>query len=147
MKRNLLSLIITILIFSVSCRKQREEERRNSQHPVPYVPVEMTIYPNDPLNFQIQSVGGWQYFNGGINGIIVYRKTQQEFVAIERSSSFLPDNPAARAVVQADNFTLRDTVSGSQWQIIDGTVTQGPAKWPLRIYGTVYDGNALRIRN
>lgn len=133
--------------MSLSCRKKKEEERKQLEHPVPYVPVDLTIYPNDPLNFNIQGIGGWQYFNGGINGLIIYRKSQQEFVCIERTSSQLPGNTAARAIVQADNFTLRDTVSGSKWQIVDGTVTQGPAQWALRIYSTNYDGNALRIRN
>ncbi|MCE3260288.1 MAG: hypothetical protein K0S12_1929 [Bacteroidetes bacterium] len=140
------SLIITFFfLLAASCRKK--EEQKQSNHPVPYVPVDFTIYPGDPLNFKIQSIGGWQYFNGGINGVIVYRKSQQEFVAIERTSSYLPDNPEAKVKVQSDNFTLRDTISNSKWQIVDGTVITGPAEWALRVYGTSYDGNALRIRN
>ena len=109
--------------------------------------VQINIYPNDPLYFKVQSVGGWQYIDGGINGIVLYRKSEEEFVAIERTSSQLPDDPKARVWVQSDNFTLKDTVSGSTWRIIDGGVTKGPAKWPLRIYGTVYNGNSLAIRN
>ncbi|MCE3229277.1 MAG: hypothetical protein K0S32_3828 [Bacteroidetes bacterium] len=139
------SLIITFFLFLGSCRKK--EDKKQQEHPVPYVPVDFTLYPGDPLNFKIQSIGGWQYFGGGINGIIIYRKSQQEFVAIERTSSHLPDNPDAKVKVQSDNFTLRDTISGSKWQIVDGTVTNGPAQWALRIYGTSFDGNALRVRN
>lgn len=118
-----------------------------SDHPVLSVPVNITLYPNDPLNFKVQAIGGWMYVEGGINGIVLYRKSNEEFVAIERTSSHLPDNAAARVKVMSDNFTLRDTVSDSRWRIIDGTVTQGPAEWALRLYGTSYDGNALRIRN
>jgi hypothetical protein len=99
------------------------------------------------LYFSLQSIGGWKYISGGINGIIVYRKSQQEFIALERTSSYFPDNAGAKVKVLTDNFTCRDTVSGSEWQIIDGTVTKGPAEWPLRAYGTNYDGNILRIRN
>jgi hypothetical protein len=145
--RLLLSLIITIGVLGFSCRKKSSSSQSQANHPVPYVPVDITIYPNDPLNFKIQGIGGWQYFNGGINGIIVYRKSQQEFVAIERTSSYLPDNAAAKAKVQSDNFTLRDTVSNSKWQIVDATVTNGPATWALRVYSSNYDGNSLRIRN
>ena len=105
------------------------------------------MYPNDPLNLAIQGIGGWMYVSGGLNGIIVYRKSEQEFVALERTSSSLPGNAKARAVVSGDNFTLRDTISGSKWQIIDGAVISGPAQWALRLYGTSYDGNALRIVN
>lgn len=143
----LFSLIITIALIFAACNKKSKANQNQANHPVPYVPVDITIYPNDPLNFKIQGIGGWQYFSGGINGLIVYRKSQQEFVAIERTSSYLPDNPAAKAQVQSDNFTLRDTVSNSKWQIVDATVTNGPAQWPLRLYGANYDGNVLRIRN
>ena len=111
------------------------------------MPVDITIYPNDPLFFKVQAIGGWQYINGGINGIVLYRKSNEEFIAVERSSSHLPDNEAARVWVQTDNFSLRDTVSNSEWRIFDGTVIKGPAEWPLRLYGTVYNGNALRVRN
>jgi hypothetical protein len=146
--KSLLSLIITILLVSsVACRKKSSSTQSQSNHPVPYVPVDITIYPNDPLNFKIQGIGGWQYFNGGINGLVVYRKSQQEFVAIERTSSYFPDNSSARVIVQSDNFTLRDTISNSKWQIVDGTVTNGPATWGLRLYSTNYDGNSLRVRN
>lgn len=144
----LLSLIITISLTGImGCRKKTSASQNQANHPVPYVPVDITIYPNDPLNFKIQGIGGWQYFSGGINGIVVYRKSAQEFVAIERTSSYLPDNAAAKVKVQSDNFTLRDTISNSKWQIIDGTVTNGPATWGLRLYATNYDGNSLRIRN
>ncbi|MCW3075994.1 MAG: hypothetical protein JWO32_603 [Bacteroidetes bacterium] len=143
----LLSLIITFSFLLMCCHKKQNGSQNQANNPVPNVPVDITIYPNDPLNFKIQGIGGWQYFNGGINGIVVYRKSQQEFVAIERTSSYYPDNAAAKAKVQSDSFTLRDTVSNSKWQIIDGTVTNGPAEWPLRVYSTNYDGNVLRIRN
>ncbi|MBI2722812.1 MAG: hypothetical protein HYX39_11620 [Bacteroidetes bacterium] len=143
----LFSLIITIGLIFAACNKKNKTNQSQVNHPVPYVPVDITIYPNDPLNFKIQGIGGWQYFSGGINGLIVYRKSQQEFVAIERTSSYLPDNATAKAQVQSDNFTLRDTISNSKWQIVDAMVTNGPAQWPLRIYGTNYDGNTLRIRN
>ncbi len=118
-----------------------------AQHPVPSVPVNLTIYPNDPLNFNIQAIGGWMYFSGGKNGIIVYRKSEQEFVALERTSSQLPNNSNAKAIVLNDNFTLHDTISGSKWRIMDGAVTSGPATWPLRLYGTSYDGNLLKVIN
>jgi hypothetical protein len=146
MNRGLL-IIITIFLVSFACNKKKNAPQNTAEHPVPYVAVDLTVYPNDPLNFSIQAIGGWKYINGGLNGIIVYRKSQQEFVALERTSAYLPDNAGAKVKVLSDNFTCRDTVSGSEWQIIDGTVTKGPAEWPLRLYGTNYDGNVLRIKN
>ena len=125
----------------------KKKSTNASENPVPSVPVNLTVYPNDPLNFKLQAIGGWIYINGGINGIILYHKSPQEFIAIERTSSYLPDNPSAKVVVMSDNFTCRDTISDSRWQIIDGTVTKGPAQWGLRLYGTTFDGNVLKIKN
>jgi len=146
MKRALL-VIITISCILISCGKKNQPAQEIRNHPVPYVPVSIVMYPNDPLNFSLQSIGGWKYIGGGINGIIVYRKSQQEFIALERTSSYYPDNGAAKAKVLPDNFTCKDTISGSSWQIVDGAVMTGPAEWALRPYGTSYDGNVLRITN
>jgi hypothetical protein len=136
---------VLILTFA-GCHKKSKAKQEN-ENPVPYIPVAINIYPNDPVHFKIQSIGGWKYTEGGINGIIIYRKSEQEFVAIERTSSFYPDKPEAKVFVQSNNFTLRDTISGSEWRIFDGTVTKGPAEWSLRLYGCSYDGNLLRISN
>lgn len=127
-----------------SCNKKNQQANNN---PVPSVPVNLKIYPNDPLYFKLQAIGGWQYIDGGINGIVLYRKSQEEFMAVERTSSYYPNNAAAKVQVMSDNFTLQDTISNSRWRIFDGTVTKGPATWALRLYGTSYDGNLLRIMN
>lgn len=140
-------LIITSAFSFVSCRKKKTADQSQADHPVPSVPVDLLIYTNDPLNFKLQGIGGWMYFNGGLNGIIIYRKSQQEFVALERTSTALPDNAAAKVKVLNDGFTCQDTISGSKWQIIDGVVIQGPATWPLRVYGSSFDGSILRVRN
>lgn len=142
--RKLSIFILCTLLLAFSCKKKAKNTNDN---PVPSVPVNLTIYPGDPLNFKLQAIGGWMYFSGGINGVVVYRKSEQEFVAIERSSSHLPNDPKASVQVQSNNFTLRDTISGSEWRIFDGTVTKGPAEWPLRLYGANFDGNALRVTN
>ena len=133
------------MLSGVSCKKKKSQA--NTNNPVPSLPVNVKIYPNDPSYFKLQTIGGWVYINGGINGIIVYRKSNEEFIAIERTSSYYPNNAAAKVFVQSDNFILRDTVSDSRWQIIDATVTKGPAEWPLRRYGTSYDGSLLNIIN
>lgn len=132
-----------ICLLAVSCKKANENNNSN----VPYTPINLTIYPNDPLNFKIQTPGGWMYFNGGVNGIIVYRKTATDFVVLERTSTYDPNTFEARVKVQSDNFTCKDTISGSKWQIVDGAVTAGPATLPLKLYTNTYDGNALKIYN
>lgn len=141
--------IITLLVIGVLFFAECKKKKKTVQDNLPYQTVNITIYPNDPLNFKIQSVGGWMYINGGVNGIIVYRKTTNDFVAIERTSTYLPNDASALAKVQSDNFTLKDTISSSKWQITDGAVLSGPATQSLRLYSTLYDNGsgALYIRN
>lgn len=138
-------LLGSVLVFGFACKKKTQQNNNNSN--VPYTQVNITIYPNDPLYFKVQTPGGWMYLNGGTNGIILYRKTASEFVALERTSTYYPEDPSALAKVQSDNFTCKDTVSGSKWQIVDGVVMSGPATIALKRYNTNYDNNALRIYN
>jgi hypothetical protein len=146
-KIGIISLVV-ISTFFYSCKKKNNTLQDN----IAYQTVNITIYPNDPLYFKLQTVGGWVYIGGGVNGIIVYRKTTantpSDFVAIERTSTSLPDNPDAKVKVQTDNFTLKDTISGSKWQILDGAIISGPATQNLRLYNAIFDGNnTLTIRN
>ncbi len=145
-KKIKIASLVMMIILAVSCKKKTTQTDPNNG--VPYTPVNVTIYPNDPLYFKIQTPGGWIYFNNaGVNGIIIYRKTTTEFVTLERTSTYYPNDAAAIAKVQSDNFTLKDTVSGSKWQIVDGAVINGPATYALRRYQNTYDGNALKIYN
>lgn len=143
---------ILILVFVVSFFSFCKKKSKTVQDNIAYQTVNITLYPNDPLNFKLQTAGGWVYINGGVNGIIVYRKTMTnsptDFIALERTSTSLPDDPNARVKVQTDNFTLKDSISGSKWQIYDGGLISGPAIQNLRLYNTVFDGiNTVTIRN
>src|SRR4051812_4702982 len=99
---------LLIFVSAVACKKKAVQQNA-ADNPVQSVPVSIILYPNDPTNFKIQPIGGWMYLAGGINGIVLYRKSEQEFVAVERSSTYSPDNVKAKVQVMADNFTLRDT--------------------------------------
>lgn len=148
-------IILLISVFSLSsCKKKNQTVDDN----IPYQTVNITIYPSNPLyntasgHAGLSQIGGWAYIDGGVNGVIVYRLTQnnsQDFVAIERTSSHLPDNAGAAVKVQSDNFTLKDTVSGSTWQITNGAILSGPTTKNLRVYTTHYDSSTdkLTIRN
>ena len=148
-KFSIFSLIVFCSLMFDSCKKKSKTVQDN----IPYQTVDIRVYPNDPLYFKLQTAGGWMYIGGGVNGIIVYRKTatnsSTDFIAIERTSTYLPDNPGAAVKVQSDNFTLKDTVSGSKWQIVDGALMSGPATTNLRQYSSVYDSGSgtLYIRN
>jgi hypothetical protein len=139
-------ILYGLLFFLISCKKNNQQVA--ASNPVPLVPINYVLYPDDPINFNIQYVGGWIYIdNVGVSGIIVYRKSLEEFFVMDRASSYSPDNFSSRVKVMSDNFLLKDTISNSQWRIIDAQVVNGPAVWPLRTYGTTYINGALRITN
>lgn len=140
-------ILFLFLILATTCKKTTVNSSANN--PIASVPVNLIIYPDNPLNFTLQSIGGWAYFDGGINGIVIYRKSQEEFVALERTSSYLPNNINARVKVMDDNFSLQDSISNSRWRLFDGEIIQGPAQWPLRIYATNYNAanGSLMVSN
>lgn len=113
---------------------------------VPSVPVNVTINVLTPQFFDLSVPGGWVYVTGGSRGIIVYRKSQEEFIAIERHSSYQPEDNCA-VVVMDDGVILDDPCSDSQWLIMDATIVNGPASMPLRTYETSYQEPYLYINN
>lgn len=134
-------LIFTLFLFA-GCKK-------NNQHPVPSIAfdfqIDMTLPSYSPLN----GVGGWCYVNGGIKGIVVYRKSYDDFVAWERQS---PEDEAGTCesglVTNADNFLqLDDPCSNAQFSLYDGSPLAN-SEWGLRGYLIQWDGsNILRISN
>lgn len=142
----ILTLVLSLFIC-LSCKKKKTTDP-TPQYPIPYAAVNVTIYPNDPTNFKLQAIGGWMYYQGaGVQGLIIYRKTQADFVAIERASPENPNVAASALKVQSDNFTLKDTIKNARWQIVDGAPMNSTSNWQLRLYGTTYDGNVLRVMN
>lgn len=111
------------------------------------VPVNITIYPSTPAYFKLSAIGGWQYLNGGVKGIIVYHKDMNEYVAFERNSPYQPDNGCIIQVDTTNNIICFDPCSNSKFLLTDGSIQQGPATINLKKYATYWDGNALKISN
>lgn len=111
-----------------------------NNHPVPIVNVNLTINLDLPSYQPLISPGGVAYANGGSRGIIIYRNFD-EFVALDRHSTYNSEDPNAIVDVNPDNqFELIDTTSGSLYSITNGVVVGGPAKYALRRYNAVWDG-------
>ncbi len=135
----ILGILIVGSLLTAGCR--------NRDHGlVPNVPFERTINVLTPEFFDLQVTGGWVYYTGGSRGIIIYRKSPNEFVVLERHSTFEPENNCA-VVVMDDNVLLDDPCSDSQWLIMDGSIVNGPAALPLRTYSHSYQEPYLHIWN
>jgi hypothetical protein len=59
---------------------------KQNTHPVPYVPFNQSIDLNLPSYYSLAGVGGYAYVVGGSRGIIVYRRSLDEFIAFDRHS-------------------------------------------------------------
>lgn len=131
-------MMLTALLFG-GCRKE--------QQGVPYVYVNLTIYINDPQNIELTTVGGWKFFSGGYNGLIVYRKSPGEFMVYDRACPVHPDENGTQIEVDGSNVILYDDVCNSQFLFSDGSTIGGPAIIPLTHYPNTFDGSTLRVIN
>ena len=139
-KRIILAGSVIVLIFS-ACRKN------NSQ--VPNVAVDEYLNLNLPEYLPLNAVNNWIYYNyAGYKGIIVIRTAPNEFVALERSCTFDPNQSGAIVDgLQADIFGV-DSLCGSKFSLIDGSVVNGPAAQPLiRYKADLLPNNILHIYN
>ncbi len=120
--------------------------RCNRDSVVPYVPVQFEINVNLPAYQALNAPSGWLYVSGGSRGIIIYRLNNDEFMAYDRHSTYNIED-GCQVTVGEDNILISDPCSASQWLIIDGSVSVGPAERPLQQYNTFWNPPVLRISN
>jgi hypothetical protein len=134
--------LFAALLLIFSCNKNRN-------HPVPSIPFDISINISLPSYSDLQGVGSWAYVNGGAKGIIVYRKSYDQFVAFDRQS---PADGGAECATpltpDSTNFLqLNDICSGATFSLYDGSPMAG-SDYGLRQYQVVWDGNyVVRIYN
>lgn len=134
------ALMLIAAVLAVGCAKDK-------QTGVPPVSLDITINTNLPEYIDLQAPGGWVYLTGGSLGLIVYRKNQDEFVALDRHCPYQPEN-LCRVFVQQDNITALDTACcHSGFLLTDGSVFNGPSSFSLKQYHTLFNGSTLRIYN
>lgn len=137
-------LILFLMFFGTlaGCKK-------NKIHPVPDIPFDITIDINLPSYNALIGVGGYAYVNGGSRGLIVYRRSIEEFVAFDRHSPADPDAVCPEPLYpDPDNFlVLVDSCSNATFSLYDGSPISG-SEFGLRQYQTSYNGsNLVRIYN
>lgn len=135
-------ILFLITTISFSCRKTNDEDR------AAFVPVDTYVNINLPQYQALNISGGWAYANGGIKGLIIYRRGTDEFVAFDRNCTYNDANSCGFASVDSSNVLINCACDGSVYNIFDGSVSQGPATLPLRQYNASFDGNnTVRVFN
>jgi hypothetical protein len=134
--------LLFITVFFISCKK-------NSTHPVPSIPFDVTINLNLPSYSELNGVGGYAFVAAGSKGVIVYRRGIDEFVAFDRHSpADLEGSCATPLTPDVDNFlVLNDICNDAKFSLYDGSPIQN-SDFGLRQYVTVWNGSdQLRIFN
>lgn len=131
-------LILVLLFAFGSCR-----DRNNG---IPMVAVNREINVTLPSNNALQVTGGWIYTYGGSKGLVIYRKSQEEFAVYDRHATF-DINAGCVVEVDSSNISMSDPCSSSSYSMYDGSVISGNAALPLKQYNWSFDGVILYIFN
>lgn len=134
------ALLAVVLVCSAAgCRKDKNDV-------IPLVPVDIRITTTDPLFINLTVPGGFEYVTGGSNGILIYRRSSDEFMAFDRHCTYNVDD-YCQVAVDSTWTSISDTCCDSRYLILDGSVTNGPATRGLQQYQTAFDGTLLRVYN
>jgi nitrite reductase/ring-hydroxylating ferredoxin subunit len=136
----IITLVWIILISGNACKKDQYAN-------IPSVYVNLNLDISSTFYIELSAVGGYVNVTGGYKGITIYRASIDQFVAFERCCPYDPDITAAIVEVDPSGLALTDSVCGSKYLILDGSVVSGPATKPLKQYRTSFDGDILHISN
>jgi len=135
-------LLLLLAVLINACTK-------NSKHPVPSIPFDITINITLPSYSALQGVSGYAVVNGGSRGIIVYRRGVDDFVAFDLHSPADPDGTCPQPLTPDINnyLQLNDTCNAAAFSMYDGSPITG-SDYGLRQYQTSWSGGeTLRIFN
>lgn len=143
------------------CEKYPENPNR------PTTPFRFSIYPNSLEYYELNTISGWIYLTSEVEstsrGIIVYRQSDNEFLAYDRLPPNFPDactdsqGNTTRLVV--DFPYVVDRCNNAYYNILNGQIiiaepdmipvfeTETGTIYPLIQYYTQYDGQKLTIYN
>jgi nitrite reductase/ring-hydroxylating ferredoxin subunit len=131
--------LVTISLF-FSCSKDSNDTT------IPSVPVNYTIYLTLPQYTNLNSPGSYSIVDGhGYRGIIVYRRSQDEFVAFDLACPYDPTTSGAILTVDSSGITMVDAHCGSKFSLYDGSILKGPATRPMKGYNTSYDPSTYSV--
>lgn len=138
-------IFVILIVFTsssllfVNCNKDKDN--------IPYVKVNIIINVISTQYNKLNTVGNWEYLTGGYKGIVVYRKSVDEFVAFDRCCTYKPELDCERIAIDKSGVVAKDSCCGSEFLLLDGSIMKGPAKRNLKSYNTSFDGVYLQIYN
>jgi nitrite reductase/ring-hydroxylating ferredoxin subunit len=147
-------LIISLQPFLVSCKKSKYDV-------IPTVVVDFSINLNDPLFINLlspftyvyvdQTTNNWGQYSAGYNnnGIIVFRSTEDEFYAYDRTCPYDYEVTQKNAKVNAvDMIYAVCPECGTEYALTaNGSPASGVGRYPLKNYRTAFNGLYVHVYN
>ncbi len=134
----IISLFTLVLSINPACDRQEY---------VPYVYVNLQLYPDMPAHSALKTPGNYLYVSGGYQGIVVTCTFPDEFVAFDRACPHHPRTKGAQLSVDSTNLFLECPLCSSKFNLNDGMLVSGPSKYTPLQYTTDYQGTVLYIYN
>lgn len=131
---------ISLLLVLVFTKCAKDDDQIENVYVDAYLNTTLPSYNN------LVVVGGWVYIPGGVKGIIVYRRNNDEFVAFDRICTYKPAEGCAVAV-DSSNIIATDACCGSRFQLTDGIVIKGPASRGLKQYMATFTNGVVHVYN
>jgi nitrite reductase/ring-hydroxylating ferredoxin subunit len=130
-----------IILGTSACKKEAQPPE------IPYAYVNFQIDPNGTQYINLNVVNGWETVTGGYKGILIFRKSVNEFAAFERACPYDPGKDGALVIVEESGITCKCAICGSKYIMTDGTPFEGPSRYTLKQYNAFYDGVMLHVTN
>ena len=136
-------LTLFFLLVASSCKKNRANN-------FPSVSVEQYIYLNNATNFDLQFQGGAVYADGGLKGLIIYRRynnsARDDFAAYDRACPVHFEEDCAQLEITDDKTFAKCSCGGEEYLLYDGSPTGG-AQYGLVEYSAIFDGSIIYVKN
>ena len=134
-------LVIILFLGIISCS--------NTEDPndiLPDIPVNVTLYLNNPSNNNLLSVGGWVEKTGGIKGIVVYHASIDNYLAYDLACPHLQPSACTKMIIE-DGLTMKCTCDETKFALALGGAPQSGTQFPARQYRVIKNGDSLIITN
>ena len=135
----MLFLLIGSGIFLSSC-----ESNKGELIPVVKVDIYLLLY----ADLGDMGIGTSKVIAGGVNDIVLYRKTDLEFYAYDRTCTMFPEhNEAVLEDPEFDGIFECPDCNSTYIIINEAFPNSGPARYPLVQYRATIQGDVLHIYN
>jgi hypothetical protein len=133
--------LLVVMMQASSCKPDLTDDA------IPYFAFgNIYINLNLPQYTRLKSDGGfYEYDDGGVKGLIIYRENAFTYHVYERNCSYRPNDACATVNVDVSTLFMVDPCCTSRFDFVNGNPTSGVAWRPLRKYFCVVNGTDLTI--